>query len=1007
MKKSIIGSAVIALFLLAGQVHAANDSVASLKIDTAPTAGIEASVTAGESLSLTVISLDSNDVATTTEGTLSVSLSDDNSGGIFTTGHATTGACDSDIWNNDTDGIGTGTQRGFCYSNTTTGTYTITATAGELSTTFEVTVNAAPQVTIVSSEHAPYSTIQEAIYDAVAGDTILVHEATYNVSSAINVDKAVTIKSAEGESPVIISTVDGYQGVFQLDADGAVLDGLEIHTASSLTNPVAVLVRADNVIVRNLVIVQEADSFNAALQVVDARSGVQILNNNVTGGAIGLGKATNSTVTGNSVSDVKTEGIFSAFGSGQVLTLSDNDISNYGSGMTAIKFVDEPASINAITDSQAAKATELIESNNVSDVEIAGNDYGSIQIADGLYYSTLQDAVNATNPIGGDVIELNKDVTISEEVIINKPLTINGNDHTLFAQIDNSANDNSNNAGLGIVGVTGGDVTINDLTIDGTGSTEIHDINIFDAGVVTLNGVTVKNATKAGITINGSDVTVNNITTKDNAWGGINIDLAADVVNPATALTVTGTSIHDETGPDIWRDDNTKAVTFSDTENQYSSSSYTHDTDIEGTVWGIKSVTVNNENELTDALSDPLIETIMFGSDITMSTQLNITRSVTINGAGHTLSTTADNGSVIEIKANDVVIKNLIEDADGTTGNRGINIYKVTGILLDNVTAENNAKNGIVVNGSTVTVNNISTANNGWEGIDVDMGGLVTTLASLTVNGTSVHNEAKAAIRIDDASKVPTPVVLDTNNQYTASTTATLTDYFLNTKNIKTSSDTTETSTVGDIKVTVEIPAGMIIKGNTSWDGTIEPPTATTATVTLAGFDTEVTSAIAIGSSDSDLTFDKAVRLTFEGQAGKRAGWYNHAGNFEEIIDTCSSDSQTVGDALTDGGNCKIDVGSDLVVWTRHFTTFVTYTQTSAQAPASSGGGGGGTVFCSDTRTSFCQSAEEVEGEVLGAFTEAERQAQIADIRNQLISLIGQLINMLQAELEAAQAQQS
>ncbi|PJA01759.1 hypothetical protein COX74_01020, partial [bacterium (Candidatus Gribaldobacteria) CG_4_10_14_0_2_um_filter_41_16] len=48
-----------------------------------------------------------------------------------------------------------------------------------------------------------------------------------------------------------------------------------------------------------------------------------------------------------------------------------------------------------------------------------------------------------------------------------------------------------------------------------------------------------------------------------------------------------------------------------------------------------------------------------------------------------------------------------------------------------------------------------------------------------------------------------------------------------------------------------------------------------------------------------------------------------------------------IGDALAAGGDCKISVGSDLIIWTKHFTNFVTYTQT-AIPPASSGGGGGG-----------------------------------------------------------------
>ena len=41
-------------------------------------------------------------------------------------------------------------------------------------------------------------------------------------------------------------------------------------------------------------------------------------------------------------------------------------------------------------------------------------------------------------------------------------------------------------------------------------------------------------------------------------------------------------------------------------------------------------------------------------------------------------------------------------------------------------------------------------------------------------------------------------------------------------------------------------------------------------------------------------------------------------------------------------GDCKIDVGSDLVIWTKHFTSFATYTQSSTLSSSSGGSGGGG-----------------------------------------------------------------
>jgi len=579
-------------------------------------------------------------------------------------------------------------------------------------------------------------------------------------------------------------------------------------------------------------------------------------------------------------------------------------------------------------------------------------------------YSSIQAAVDAATV--GQTVKLSSDMTITSEVLITKGLTIDGAGHTLFAQINNSANSNSNNAGLGLVGATD-TIVVKNITVDGTSSTKIHGINIFESSDVTLNDVIVQNNTKSGITVNGSTVAISNVTTRNNAWGGINADQALDAPHP-TVVTITGTSTHTESGPDVWVDNNLRNVTVNDTTSQYSSSTYTHDTSIIGTVYGIKAATVTNEAELRAALSDPFVQTITFGSDITTAGQININRSVTINGADHSLNAAFNSASVIQITANDVTLRNLIENASGTTGNRGINIYKVTGILLDSVTASNNSKNGIVVNGSVVTVNNISTSGNGWEGIDVDLGVGVTTPASLTVNGVSFHSETKAAIRIDDTTKSVS--VTDTNNQYIATNTGVIRDFTLNQKKVKTTAPSQETTTSGGVTVTVDVPASTIITGSDLWDGILQAPTATTKLVTISGFDSVVTSAVSIGSDQSDLTFDKAVKLTFAGQTGTHVGWFNHSGTFTEITTACTDNTQSTNDGLSAGADCKIEEGGDLIVWTKHFSTFTTYTQTAIAGNSNGGGGGGGTTSVVEAvQTTGSIDGGSTGGQVLGVET--------------------------------------
>ncbi len=361
--------------------------------------------------------------------------------------------------------------------------------------------------------------------------------------------------------------------------------------------------------------------------------------------------------------------------------------------------------------------------------------------------------------------------------------------------------------------------------------------------------------------------------------------------------------------------------------------------------------------------------TIVLATDVTTSAQTDIAKAVTIDGAGHRVTASFSGGSVLNILASNVTLKNLVEDGgklSGTTANRGINIYKATSVLLDGVTASNNSKNGIVVNGSTVTAHNITTTNNGWEGIDVDLGSGVTTPAELTITGVSQHTETRAAIRIDDITKAVS--VVDSNSQYGATTVGNTRDYYFNATKVALTDAVSLSGTSGTVAVSAVIPAGTVVTGSVGWDGVVSAPVATSASFSLTGFVPTVLSAIAVGSTNSDLTLDKAAKLTFTGEAGRQVGWINHAGVFTEITATCADNTQATNDGLASGADCKIDDGSDLVVWTKHFSTFATYRVT--QLISSSGNGSA--VSTGSTNTSSAVTAvtsTPTTGRVLGAET--------------------------------------
>ncbi len=132
------------------------------------------------------------------------------------------------------------------------------------------------------------------------------------------------------------------------------------------------------------------------------------------------------------------------------------------------------------------------------------------------------------------------------------------------------------------------------------------------------------------------------------------------------------------------------------------------------------------------------------------------------------------------------------------------------------------------------------------------------------------------------------------------------------------------------VEVTVTTPAGVelvipagatVTSDDPSWDGVISLPVVKTG-VTVPSTGTQkatVALAIEVGSATSRLEFDGPVKLVLPGQAGKKAGFIQ-GGVFTAITATCASATPaTVDDA------CAIDDGADLVIWTSHFTTFVSY----------------------------------------------------------------------------------
>ncbi len=139
---------------------------------------------------------------------------------------------------------------------------------------------------------------------------------------------------------------------------------------------------------------------------------------------------------------------------------------------------------------------------------------------------------------------------------------------------------------------------------------------------------------------------------------------------------------------------------------------------------------------------------------------------------------------------------------------------------------------------------------------------------------------------------------------------------------------------LGANPIQVVIPQGVTISAPASgnWDGTINVPKLqgnNTVHITADPGKTAIVSAvIEVGYDDVPLTLSKAVRILIPGMAGQETGYYRGT-TFTRITATITEDTQGAADTqIAAGGDAAIDVGLDKVIWTKHLTKFVTYTQT-------------------------------------------------------------------------------
>ena len=150
----------------------------------------------------------------------------------------------------------------------------------------------------------------------------------------------------------------------------------------------------------------------------------------------------------------------------------------------------------------------------------------------------------------------------------------------------------------------------------------------------------------------------------------------------------------------------------------------------------------------------------------------------------------------------------------------------------------------------------------------------------------------------------------------------------------------------GSLRASVLIPKDATLTGPPGWDGVVDLPRFVEIHHSPAG---TVTSSIYVGLEGARLQFDKPVRIAFHDRAGHSAA-FESGGRHAAIDRACAADGAGAVEAqLAGAGECSIDSGSDLAVWTYHMTRFYTLLPSPALAepqglpePVRIGGGGGG-----------------------------------------------------------------
>jgi PGF-pre-PGF domain-containing protein len=170
-------------------------------------------------------------------------------------------------------------------------------------------------------------------------------------------------------------------------------------------------------------------------------------------------------------------------------------------------------------------------------------------------------------------------------------------------------------------------------------------------------------------------------------------------------------------------------------------------------------------------------------------------------------------------------------------------------------------------------------------------------------------------------------------------------------------------TTTTDYLVTFQ--GNTTITGNASWNGTLIMPLVKSAS--LYSVSSGAVDAVVLVGSDLELNFTQPVKVVITGQAGHKAAWSSGGTTLTDIPTVCNSVTAPTNINSVSPRECYIDSGSDLVIWTYHFTIIASY-HVLSQTPSGGGGGGdmGGGAMPPASTTSETQSIPTIGAGAVG-----------------------------------------